>query len=777
MASKRALLVLALLTLAPAWPAEAAPPLAQPWSASVPVAAASLAFDDAGSVVLVGGAGARSPTGAPTSSIDLAQVLFDAGNVSANTANQSALAGSGKEALAISGDGKYALGGGAFVGNSVVGPNVFYYALPDLTPVWRLTKAEPVTVVAANRDGTILAVGTSGVGAGPGHITLVAGSGATRWEVSASACGATSGNASAVRAMDLSSDGRWLVVGTALNTTSGPQGCVLLFDSSNSGSLAPVATQLLPSEATAVDITPSGLWYTVGTAAGHFFAFANSPGIANPEGNQLNAQQAVRAVRVSGDGSAVVVADNATLNRYLLRNSSLQLQWSAPVGGIRSLDMTTDGDYIVVGAAQVVAFHRSANATLWSIDTANALVKVAEPAANDVRIVTASGSAVKGYKLHWAFDVRKAEPEPIVLTADQARPVALTIVNTGSGADNFDLSVSATGFQVGLDPGQLALLPGQEGNATITLTPEPAAQAGFYRIGVAVRGVRSGSEGEATINATLGAVPRLSLSLLDTGQRDRQVFQGDEINVQVLVRNDGNARLDLAYDLTQAPNIGGPWEANLSRTSGLVERGVSTNTLSVRVPAEARNGTENFFTVTARGEGVEANLTLRMVVNPTFTAAIDVIPQSKVVAPGKSVAYDVVVANNGTLRETYRLAYCLARVREEQPLVPCVGNQTQGLGGWGVALDTSPFTLERNQSRSFHMTVAAPRGALPRVDKLALQVEVVSTNPLHLIRDVKVVITSVVEDTPTPPPPRTPGFEPLLLLAAAGLALAFRRRA
>ncbi|HEV8358857.1 MAG TPA: hypothetical protein VGR28_00225 [Candidatus Thermoplasmatota archaeon] len=785
----------ALLLLAP-WPgpADASPPLQQPWSvalgsASTPAGAAlALGFDEAGNNAVVGTADlagpAPGPVGSPTPDADFALVDFNSGNLTVDADDQTTKLGEGKAAVAISGDGKSAVAGGAYPGDTLNGTNVFFYALPDTNPIWTKSKPEPVSAVAVSHDGRVVAVGTRNTTTSLGRVARFAGQGDVNapgtqlWETTANRCGDTTGSGGSVNALDLSRDGRWLAVATLVQTSEGPRGCALLFDASNAGGAAPVQARLLPAEGVAADINADGTWFAVGTAGGHFFLFGNIADAPASEGSQLNSQQPVVGLKVSRDGGAVVVADAASVSRYVYRAGTPQLDWSAPVASVRSLDATSEGDYIVVGGSVLQAFHRSANQTLWTVDFANALVRIAEGGASDVRIVAASGPDVRGWKLHWAFEVRKTEAEPIQLQPDVPRQVPLTIVNTGSAADTFDLSVQAAGFQVGLDPGNLSLLPGQEGTVTLTLVPEPGAQAGLYRLDVPIRGARSGATSSATLNVTLGAVPRMSIALLDGGDRDRIVLQGDQVNVLLAVRNSGNARLEVGYDLQQTPNVGEPWEAQLSQTSSVLGAGdVSTNTLSVVVPPDAPNGTENVFNILARSEGVQSNVTVRMVVNPTFTASIEVSPPSKIVNPGKSVAYTVVVTNNGTLREEYRLAYCLARVREDNPFIPCVGNATAGLGGWAVALDTSAFFLDHNQSRSFHMTIAAPRGALPRVDKLALQVEVVNVNPLHPLRDVKLVITSVEEEVPAPPPPKpVPGFEPLAVLAGLALAFAAFRR-
>jgi hypothetical protein len=365
----------------------------------------------------------------------------------------------------------------------------------------------------------------------------------------------------------------------------------------------------------------------------------------------------------------------------------------------------------------------------------------------------------------------------------QARPYTFGILNNGSAADSFDLNASAPGFSVALSPASLVLRPGEVGNVTITMTPQPGASAGVYRVDVGIRGARSGVESRASVNAAVGAVPRLALALADPGFADRPVFQGDEVAIVVEVRNGGNARQELVYDVTQEPNVGPAWEAQLSRISDRVDAaGVSTNTLTIRVPVEALNGTANAITITARGDGVQASTKARLVVNPQFTVSLSVIPQSKVVAPGKSGVYNLVVANNGTLRESYQLVFCNLG-SPPRVAIPCLGNSTIGLGGWSVALDTSPFTLDHDQSRSFQMAIAAPHGAIPGVDKLTLQVEAISATPYlaypsHQFRDFKLVLTSVGEpEAVRTPPSVTPGFEVALLgLGAVAAAAVLRRR-
>jgi uncharacterized membrane protein len=772
---------LALLALlAVAAHAQGAPPLAQPWTVDMGAAPASagaalaLALDRNGDQALVATADAA---GLGAQDNDLVRVLWAEGNVSAEQ-DPSNLVAEGKSSVAVSADGRFAVAGANATGsNAPGGGNVNYYTLPDLTATWSKARPEPITTVAINGNGAVVAVGTRNTSAtAPGRVVRYSGVGDQVWDRAVNACGNDQGQGGSVLAMDMSEDGRWLVVGTAYMSNDGPRGCVLLFDTA---SLNPVLAHRLPDvgtgEVVAVDMAPNGAWFGAGTRGGAFLVFRNQhPERSTPLQDQLPALQPVRALRVSGDGATVVVADATTVARYARVPGLLTLSWVAPVSNLRSLDTTPDGEYIVVGAAQVLGFHQASNATLWGLEMADAIVRVAQPGPNDIRLVAASGTQVRGWRLHWSVQAVKSEPEPVVLALGQARSYAFALANTGSAVETFELSAGAPGFQVDVAPPRLVLRPGEQGNATITLTPGPNAEASLYRITVLARGARSGVDTSIPINATVGAVPRLGIGLVDPSYRDRGVFQGESHDVVLEVRNSGNARLEVQYELTQQPNVGRPWEAALTRTTGFVEAGgVTTNTLSVLVPFEALNGTENRFNVSIRAEGAQAHVPVRLVVNPQFTASIEVIPQSKVVAPGKSTTYSVVVANNGTLREEYRLVYCVAL----PDLIPCLGNATLGLGGWSVALDTSPFTLDRGQSKSFQLAIAAPRGAIPGTDKLALQVEVVSTNPDHRLRDTERVLTPVLEESVARPPPTfTPGLEAALVLAGLGAAAILRRR-
>jgi hypothetical protein len=272
--------------------------------------------------------------------------------------------------------------------------------------------------------------------------------------------------------------------------------------------------------------------------------------------------------------------------------------------------------------------------------------------------------------------------------------------------------------------------------------------------------------------ATLGAVPGLSVAPQDPSFASKAYLQGDPVAVVLLVRNGGNAAVDVAFEVAQAPNVGGPWPGlAFSRPTVRIEPGgVTTTTLSFQVPEDARDGTENVLNVSARTEGLTATTELHAIVNPTVTVSVQAIPLSKVVTPGNSTTYTIIVANNGSLRHTYRIIYCVSLPNA----IPCQGNATLGLGGWSVAVDQTPFTLNHDESRSFQLAVQAPRGALPKTDKLSLQIEAISADPNLRFRDYKILITSVVEPAPIVRP--TPGPE-FAVFAAIGLAaVAVRRR-
>lgn len=773
-----ALLALLVLAALPAPGAQAAPPAAQPWQADVSAAGVeagpvtSLAFSGAGGQLLVSAADRGLTTSVPDTELVLLQ--FADGNMTAEDDSGDNVIVEGKCCAAISRNGDFAFAGAGQTG----GANLFYYALPDMAAVWTASKTEPITALALSADGKIAVAGSRNASASAsGKLYSFRSTGdelSQTFEANMNRCGSAQGSYGSVNALDLSDDGRWVVVGTSLVNASGVQGCVLLFDTAD---LAPRYALQVGANVSSVDIGPGGQWFAAGTDQGRFFHFQNSLGqVDTPVQDTLNALTPVLAIRASDDGGTVAVADATTVNLFSLR-PVLSRDWVAPVAGLRSLDATADGSYIVAGTGQqVLGFHRGSNATLWAIDLPNALVRLAQPLPTDIRLAAASGSAVRGFRLGYGIEVRKVEAEPVALDLGRARSVQLGLANGGSAVDRLELSGSSPGFQVDIDPLNLTLQPGEQRNVTVTLLPQPGALAQLYQVGIDAHSTASGLTTHATINATVGAVPRLALAFDNPLDADRAVFQDDDVDIVVQVQNPGNQRLQLDYAVDQRPNVGAPWEASLSRASGAIDPGgVSTNTLTVHVPSDAANGTESIFSVSARGEGVFANVSARLVVNPIYTGTLDVIPQSKPVAPGKSSQYSIVVANNGTLRELYRLVFCKALPGN----IPCLGNATLGLEGWSVALDTGPFSLEHGQSKGFQMAVAAPRGAIAGVDKLVLQVEVISTNIEHHFREFRLVITSVEEPPPPNPKPPSvvPGFEPALALLAAGSAvLAARRR-
>ncbi|MCA1814166.1 MAG: hypothetical protein LC624_09485 [Halobacteriales archaeon] len=772
------LALLALAVLLP--PAQAAAPQEQAWKAdlgSVPAGAAqAMAFDPQGQRIAVVTGDTQNAILQPDN--DFVLVPYDSGKPSAENDTED-INQEGKGSVALSANGNFAVAGGNYSA-ATGGANVFFYQLPDLRASWTAAHADPTVAVAVSADGAVVAAGSRSSGSAPGKLYVLRGTGGSAgqeiFERSATRCDSVQGTSGDVVSLGLSDDGKWVAV--AFRMTGTGSSCVQLYDSTSvNPKYSRVVNSTIEGDVTALHMSPNGAWFAAGTSQGRFFVWRNQQGTAQgPLQTQLGSGASIVALRVASDGSGLVVADGGSVTHCDI-GTELDCDWNAPVAGVRSLDATPDGQYIVAGGSGgVVGLQAGSNATLWTLDAPNALVRLARPGASDLRIAVATGTTVRAFHLGFGFSLSTPTPQ-VTLNPGQPTQVQVQATNSGSAVDTLEFSGGSPGVQVSISPLNLTLRPGESGNVTVTLVPNAGAVAQAYTVRIDARSPASGTTGSVSFLASVAGQPRVVLGLQDASQVDKAVFQGDDVTVVVQVANPGNQRVELSYELEQRTNVGQDWSASLSRTSGSVDAyGVTTVSLSLRVPFNAQNGTENVLTVTARGEGVLSNVSARLVVNPIFTASISVIPQSKVVVPGKSVLYDVVVSNNGTLREQYKLVFC--RALPDQ--VPCIGNATLGLEGWSVALDGNPFYLDHGESKAFQLSVAAPRGAIAGVDKLALQVEVVSTNPFHKLRDSRLVITGVQEqgNANAPKPTFTPGPEmPLALGLVAAAAWAARRRA
>ena len=174
---------------------------------------------------------------------------------------------------------------------------------------------------------------------------------------------------------------------------------------------------------------------------------------------------------------------------------------------------------------------------------------------------------------------------------------------------------------------------------------------------------------------------------------ENEAENGQTVTFTVTVKNTGNV-LD-TYTLENTDNAG--WTKSLSKNPvGPLSPNASENvTLSVVIPADAKNGDEDVITVTATGTGVSDNgsCTARCgVVEDIRGVQVSISPSSQENENGGTLTYTVTVKNTGNVTEDYNLS-------------------KSDDAGWTLTLPATATGVIPDESREVTLTVGIPSGA------------------------------------------------------------------
>lgn len=438
------------------------------------------------------------------------------------------------------------------------------------------------------------------------------------------------------------------------------------------------------------------------------------------------------------------------------------VQTNAPA---EQMSFADGNESLIVQGAGLMAFHAQQFKAdedirpLWRLPDAQGFAVSDDGQRLAVAATDADGNGVvRAYER--SYDANLSLQTPSTVQPSRAFNVTATIENRGSNLDAFRLAVDDLGSAWNIEaPDQpLQLLPGEEGNTTLQITPGATQAPG--EVSFSVRAVSQASPDkrdvaseEATV--TVQEVHAAEVSL-DTGQRS--VSQGGTLTLEPEVTNTGNTAepivLRVRQDASWTVAIDGE---ETSRTSFQLDPGASANpTVEVTAPSDAPKGTRNTFKLVAHPEegGNQDTAEVPVVVDPSYAAAFEVPSEPVDVEAGETVSTDVTLLNDGNTRDTFRLE------------VESNASNPQHL--WSADLSPQSVTLEDQEEETITVTVDVPRGAVEG-DSATVTLRATSSASGDQVGEASYTlqIPEETEDSPT---------SALAALAAVGLAALAARR-
>ncbi|MDT8304957.1 MAG: FixG Ig-like domain-containing protein [Anaerolineae bacterium] len=297
----------------------------------------------------------------------------------------------------------------------------------------------------------------------------------------------------------------------------------------------------------------------------------------------------------------------------------------------------------------------------------------------------------------------------------------LTITNTGTAADSYNLARSGNSWVSSLTTDNISLDPGASAQFGVAVSIPPGALTTESD----TVSVTATSQGDATKQAisqlTTLVLPVYSVRL--SPDQARGGLPGATVMYTLTVSNTGN-RAD-SYDLDVAGNA---WPAVLSATSVAVAPGASAQFgVAVSIPPGALTTESDTVSITATSQGdatKSATAGLTTTVLPLFGVVLSG-GESLAGLPGATLTYTLTITNSGGTADSYGLGIA--------------GNS------WATTLSTSSVPLAPGASATVYATVSIPAGA---ADGASDAVTVTATSEGDSSVSDSATLTTTVSSTP-----------------------------
>lgn len=718
-----------------------------------------VATGDAGTVGLQGSGGACSPTGEPEDA-DLFLIPFPDGEDCVDTLDTgSALGQEGVVAAATAEHrGRVVVGLPRVLTGSGGSSNLAAYDLADgqLLAKWRVAAQGTVRLVAMDPNGTAVGVATrDGQGPSAAHrLNHFDGGGVRKGSFTLPG---------AARAIDVSDNGRFLALGGNFTQGNASFGWASLYDLSRPTTQNPVHEQevLEAVEGVVSSIAVSdGGRVVVGTAGGRVLVFAPSG-----SGVDLDVGDGPARVALDPTGEVVVAAAGESLVRITGLPERAEAAWDQPLNGSASA-VVVRGPYIFAQAGALAAYDHvgqrlweRAPAELLAINATGRGIALASTQAPPGATFKAETSVVGAALVANLTLEQPAEP-PVVSPGDIG-VVNLTVTNVGSAILNASFVADVPpGLTITAFPDHVVLRPNASVPVQLAVEVGPHAVPGVVNVPLRID---AEPPVNTTVNVTIevGRATRVTIDLAPDSPAEQAVVQGQQVGVNVVLRNAGNVEAGVSLEVVQFPTEGRAWAIDLEPGIEVPVQpdAVTTATVLLTVPETAENGTRNHLIIRAvAGEG-SAAVDVDLTVNPFESLTISPDRITKKVAPGGTVGYLVTLTNVGTVPSNLTVAADPIDENDE-PYVPA---------GWGVVLDDREALLVPDEGTSLRFEVSAPPGATSG-DRLKVRVLARTADGVT----AEAIAFAVVDESLDPglEEPRREPLSPLLtvlaLLVAAG---------
>jgi hypothetical protein len=559
----------------------------------------------------------------------------------------------------------------------------------NLTEMWRAPINGAILDLAVDDEGDRGAV-TFRTENGNHRLTVLSSSGATQLNV------ALPGEP---RSLTVADNARYVAVGGNETTDGQSIGWAHLYDLSEDGS-DPVIERTIPRPragiVTSVAVTDEGQ-----TFAGLFDGTARW---LRPSADDEELSLATDAVHldVDSDGETLFAAAGNETARITVdrEDATFETRWLNRVNGTAEAAVVRTPHLFAV--AETVNGLSSAGDDLWEI-TAGSVVAFNETGlgagvaseTDEGGATSERSSVLSGRVLHRNLSLEQADP--ITVTPGGVARGNVTFHNQGAAILQLTPVVAADGLQARAQPETPTLLPGERTEVTFTVEAVSDAAPGDRSVPVDLQ-AEPGVATEATIAVEVTSRPNVSLELAEGEVSDRDVTQGQTVNVRLDLRNRGNAEATVSLNLLQT--VDDPWPSRVApnETVTVPASSLTTARVEIDVPAGVPDGTENRVILSGESEQGASAVQVNLTVNPFQVVRIRPDTISQQMAPGATTPYDFTVENLGSVEADVRLRL--------QPLdadgEPCLPT------AWGLTPGASRVTVPAQGSQPVRVEVTAP---------------------------------------------------------------------
>jgi hypothetical protein len=705
------LVALAFLTVT----AQAEPPRESSWgSVDAPGEPVDAGFADAGYVAFAAGVSPGVDTGdcpSDTGSVDLFLVTFPDGDgcvASVDTSQNRDI-----EAIATADELDRVFVALAPTDAAIEGPNVFAYDVGDgsFTEAWSDQLPGPVLAVDADPQPRNVPIAFENPDATQPFRLTVFDENGERTD--------SFGLPGEPFDLQLSESGHYVAVGGNLTQDGEELGWAQLYDLDAAKQQNPLLDRKIrePREGVTVSVAASNRGGMAAGSLGGDVRFFQQNGSAQPVFVDNDAAR----VDVTADGKQVIAAAGSTVASLTPSRNALTEDWN------RTVNATADqiervGPHTFVRAGNVHAFGPDGQ-RLW--ETTGGEVLAVDTPGTGLAIGAERGggtggpdSTVFGRVLEASLSLSQNGTPTI--SPGSVGVVDATVDNRGSSFLNLTPTApNASGVNVRSVPASFGVAPDRQADVAFRIDVAQEAPPGERTIEVAGN-ARPIDAPAGNITIDVGARSNVTLSLLGEAPRERSVTQEQTVRVRLLLENEGNTDADVEVDVVQGLSQGENWPVEIEPGKQVTIPGDarSTAVVALEVPVDAEDGTRNEIAIRASTNQGSSAIGLDLTVNPFRVLEIEPRTQTKQVAPGGTIPFNLSVLNKGSVDANVSLR--ASAIDEFGDPVPPV-NQS-----WGIALNRSLATVAAGSGAPVEIELSAP-GNVSQQDERSIRVQLVAT--------------------------------------------------